>query len=54
MLTETQLVNLIEVMYEKMDDSSIRELVLDRLFEYYSDADTEELETLYKEHVTGD
>lgn len=54
MLTEQQMHTLMDKIYQAMDESEVREHVIERLFEYYADEEPEHLDELYTNYVEGE
>lgn len=54
MLTDAQLTELCNSIYQTMDESEVREHVLERLFEYYADEEPDHLDELYTKYVEGE
>ena len=54
MLTDQQMYTLMDKIYQAMDESEVREHVVERLFEYYADEEPDHLDELYTKYVTSE
>mgnify|MGYP006414918097 CR=1 FL=1 len=45
---------LMDKIYQAMDESEVREHVVERLFEYYADEEPDHLDELYTKYVTSE